>query len=518
MKKKFFALILAFTMMMTMVVAVPVSAATGSITINVANNIHTLEGFRFDAYKIFDLDSFLPGSFPYVINPAFADFDNYPGGTDTPPVPLDVYIRTLNSHSDEMNELAANLWEYILAEGIGSKGDVTGLAGDLSVEISPLELGYYLVYGTGVVDGNVIVAACGLTTTDPDADIFIKADVPELDKYIDDPLDDDLKETDLKIGDIVKFRLESAVPVMTGYESYTFTVHDKMSVGLTYIIYDEGTPSEAHSVKVTVNGVVYDKYEVYSPAGDGCTLDIVFDPVEFVKLTPGEKIVITYEAMLNENAVIGAPGNKNTANLEFSRDPYTDGKGKTPDTETKIYTFRISILKHDDGGKGGPRPLKYLGDAKFILCTDDDEATAIPLILVSTGTGPWLPSIYRVATPDEILDGTDIKYEFVTPESGLVWINGLDAGDYYLFETEAPPGYNKMEGSLKITIVHLGDGDYEVNGLRPGTPIQIENTAGLRFPDTGGIGTVIFTVTGALLMAGAALMLFIRRRRSSAKV
>ena len=534
--KKFFSLLLVLTMIMSFAVTVPVSAAgEGSITINIANNIHTLEGFTFEAYKVFDL---VPGFSPltgegyaYVITPEFRAFDDYP---DSDTKTLAEYIRTLTSHSDEMNELAANLWAYIETKGIAPAGRATGGAGATSVTITDLDIGYYLVYGTGEIDGldgkETIVAACALTTTDLHPEINIKADVPEIEKKVWDDKDKIWKDwTDVNIGDTVQFKLESKVPVMTGYESYTFTVHDIMSPGLTF---------DPTSVVVKINDVVFTDYDVVCPAphpapAPDCTFDLVFDPDVFVTLTPGHSIVITYEAMLNDEAVIAAPGNPNTVHLEFSNDPYTDGTGRTPDSTVKVFTYWFEIFKHtEDHSKEPYDPgfLKGLAGAKFILCTDiTDETTkadtTIKFVRISAGSATE-PAIYRVATPDEITAGTGIETEIVSPESGFIHLRGLDLGVYYLIETVAPDGYKLLDAPIKVEIIPWGtpgEGGFRIRindrpptGLTPSVPV--ENIAGSKFPETGGIGTAIFTVGGLLIMAGAVLALFIRRRRASLNV
>ena len=94
-------------------------------------------------------------------------------------------------------------------------------------------------------------------------------------------------------------------------------------------------------------------------------------------------------------------------------------------------------------------------------------------------------------------------------------VNGLAAGTYYLVETEAPAGYNKLTASIKVTITKTGDTEWSISKddtKEDDKIIDVENSTGSILPSTGGMGTIAFTVVAALLVLGVAVS-FIRDRK-----
>ena len=79
---------------------------------------------------------------------------------------------------------------------------------------------------------------------------------------------------------------------------------------------------------------------------------------------------------------------------------------------------------------------------------------------------------------------------------------------YYLIEKTAPAGYNTLKEAVQVTIGKDGTVSY---GTSTGE-VKIENNTGTELPSTGGIGTTIFYVLGGVLMAGAFVMLVVRKR------
>jgi len=104
---------------------------------------------------------------------------------------------------------------------------------------------------------------------------------------------------------------------------------------------------------------------------------------------------------------------------------------------------------------------------------------------------------YRVANGEE----TGFVETFITVASGDIVIWGVDAADYFLEETQAPAGYNKLAEEVEVT-VDVGNA----------TRAEVENKSGAELPSTGGIGTTIFYVLGGLMVTGAVVVLVSKKR------
>ena len=221
----------------------------------------------------------------------------------------------------------------------------------------------------------------------------------------------------------------------------------------------------------------------------------------------GKEIKVVYKATVNKNAVTEDVTNATTndAYLEYSNDPSTGGTGQTNHDKVYVYDFEFTINKTD-----GTNPL---GGAKFTLKDSAQPANTIKLIQVKAGDDTN-SAIYRVAEAGESNTMTNV----VTPESGKVIIRGLEAGTYKLTETDAPEGYNKVEGDITVTITaeYNEDGtlaSWKVNEDGTNHEVEVVNHAGATLPSTGGIGTVIFTVAGLVLIVAGVAWAMRRRQR-----
>ena len=330
------------------------------------------------------------------------------------------------------------------------------------------------------------------------------------------------ENTTARIGDTVYFQLTSKVPDTSAYDTYTFKFNDTLSAGLTF---------DASSVVVKVGGTDLNKGTDYTvtPAEDTAGANVTIDLSNSIKnQTPGAEIVVTYAATLNENAAIGATANGNSAEVEYSNNPGTDGTGTSVPDITKTYTYAIAVHKYATGDDTG-----HLAGATFILSKEqtlegtqtapnyDGVTNAIKLV----GSG----NTYRVAKADEV----GVPY-FTTNGTDNIIINGLEAGTYYLHEVDAPDGYNKLTAPVKVEIQVTGEeGDDPApsyaapvrlfeNPLISFTRflsatnnvVGIENKSGAMLPETGGIGTIGLTVAGVAVVL---LGIFLPRRKKNRK-
>lgn len=345
-------------------------------------------------------------------------------------------------------------------------------------------LGYYLVVPEGWDGVNPVV--CSLGTTNPDVIINEKNGKPTIDKKVKEG--NDFGDTnDAAIGDYVEFQL--TINVVDG-TPVNYVAHDTMSAGLTFVNKGE------HSLSIKRNDALFDSgnYQVVAEnTGDGCTFEVKFkDGV----LQTNDKVVITYWAQVNENAVVGATGNTNSAILKYG----TNGTAQGGQTTTYVWGF--DVKKYTNGSDNSEVPL---AGAKFQVKSGDKVAF---FKLDNTS------NVYKFAGWD-VTGETSLVSVVETPATGEIKFEGLDSGTYALEEVEAPKGYNKLDSAISFTIKGAtapskGQVSYGTDG---GTGIiKVLNKAGTTLPTTGGIGTTIFYLIGGGLMVAAAVLLIAKKR------
>lgn len=469
MKKKLFSL--AVTLVMALSLAVPAMAAgegdTGSITVD-----NPVSGQTYTAHKIFDVtyadvvgDSD-PTKFAYSIDKEdewFETVSTYAqqagSGLTLTPSAKDADKLIVEVTAD----FSAAEFAKTLATAVeGKTGGVTLVIADGKATADNLPLGYYFVKST-------TGALCNLTTTNPDVTIHDKNDVPF------EKTDD---AADVEVGQTVNYTITGKVPDTTGFESYTYTITDTMSEGLTF----SGT------VTVMVGGaqLAVEHYR-FVPSDNSFTLSI--DVME-IQDKVGQEIKVTYSAVVNENAI--AVISTNEAKLEYSNDPTTDTTTETGKEEEKVFTSKITIDKYQEG-----ETTTKLPDAKFVLYKVVDGQT-----LYYQYTEPSAGVIARVSWVENIADATEVT----TDDNGAAEFKGLKNGVYYLLETEAPEGYNLLDKAVEVK-VEGSDTSANLN-----VTSSVANGTGAILPGTGGMGTTIFYVVGGTLVVAAAVLLITKKR------
>ena len=218
----------------------------------------------------------------------------------------------------------------------------------------------------------------------------------------------------------------------------------------------------------------------------------------------GKAFTVTYYAKVNKDAVVTE---KNNAQLEYGNN--LKETTKTTPSEAKTPTYPLDILKKEKTSE------KELAGAKFSLYTTEADAKAgTNAITVSGSDGKYVVDPTSKNTVFESVAS-------IEGENYNLHVNGLKAGDYWLVETEAPAGYNKLTAPIKVTIKKSADAD--VNNWtisKDGVDekdkiIDIENSTGSLLPSTGGRGAIAFAVIAALLVFGVAVS-FIRDKRKEA--
>ena len=519
--KKIMAVLLAAIMTMAMAVTafaeelVAATAGANTLTVNVKSTTPTqdLNGQTINLYKLFNVTESTSGdtkNYAYTVNTATGYKDaiksalgtSFTGTTDEEYAAAVLALeKTEGAVQKFANDFTADALTKNLA-ATATSGKIT--ESKTSYEFSGLDAGYYLVYVTG---GKEIQSS--LVTVDSTAStVNLKTEAPSITKTAD-------KDT-VSIGQVVKYTVTGSIPDTTGYADYVYKIHDELTDGLDFVNDVNGTACTGN--KVTVKVAFTDTTDA-SAAPTEATLaednsrKMSLDLSDWVKGTQenkGKEFTVTYYAKVNANAVVTE---KNKAELEYGNKP-----GETTTTtpsEAKTPTYPLDILKKNKKGD------KKLAGAKFRLYSSEadakanDESKAIKVSPVVAG-----------ATGNYVVDPTSTTTEFESVESidgknYNLHVNGLAAGTYWLVETEAPAGYNKLTAPIKIEITKSAD--TEVNNWtisKDGTAeddkiIDIENSTGSLLPSTGGMGTIIFAVIAAILVLGVAVS-FIRDKRKNA--
>lgn len=369
---------------------------------------------------------------------------------------------------------------------------------------SGLTAGYYLVFPEGGSTGDNSRGTDAILVNVPKNDGVteqtIKSAFPTVDKKVQtteggNPTDNGTAQ----VGDTVTFKLTAKVPDMTDYDKYTFKFIDKLSDGLEFV---------ADSVEVNIaNNKITAGANTYSATYEDTTktLTVAFDDLKNVvkngtdKVATDDEIVVTYKAKITKDAVTTNPA-KNTVYLEYSNNPGTNELGKSNPDESKVYTYDINIFKFY---KGEENAETALANATFKL-TASEESTSEAIKLVAEADG----KTYHVADAKELEDTSVTKVtEVTTGADGKITIKGLKAGTYYLHETIAPTGYNKLKKPIEIKIDVTNNDytkpSYTVNGTpnkANDSTIKVENVKGVMLPETGSIGTIGLTALGVAVV------------------
>lgn len=476
--KKIMALIVAMVMVLTMgSMTAFADGETGSITINDA-----VVGQTYTIYQILDLESYNASvnAYAYKATTAWNTFINSDDIKGTYVV-VDAQGYVTWKDGADAAAFAKAAQKYAKDNSITNQGSVT--ATTTTVSFTGLDLGYYLVDTT-------LGTLCSLDTTNPDVVMEEKNEVPTNVKTVEEDSTTGTygEKNDADIGQTVNFK--STITAQAGAENYVF--HDTMSAGLTYTgvtgITLNGTAVDASNYTVVTEGLT-----------DGCTFEVRFTQAFCDTLKANDQIVISYTATLNENAVIAGEGNPNTSKLSYGDSSNTK---YTPDSQTKTYTWDVDVFKYTMDGE----TEKALAGATFTLRKTADGSN--PIALVSEGN-----NVYRVAKTGE----TGTVTEITTDATGKFTVKGLDADTYYLTETAAPAGYNKLAGPVTIVIGENGVVNGTTEAPQGVDEVKVLNQTGAELPSTGGMGTTIFYVIGAVLVVGAAILLVARKRMSMNK-
>ena len=496
---------LAAIMMMAMSVTAFAAGTTCSLTVN-AKGGQDLKGQTINLYKLFDVtESGTTGSknYAYTVNTetgyknALVSVLGSPITAASTDEQFAAAVSAIGSNNSiEVQNFANKFTTCALTNSLAAtatSGKIT--ESKTTYEFTDLNAGYYLVYVTG---GKEIQSS--LVTVDETTNtVNLKTEAPSIEKTAN-------KET-VNIGDVVTYTVKGSIPDTTGYDQYQYIIHDTLSKGLDFVNDATGTACEGNSVKVTV---VYTDATDASTAPTTATIDtensrkMSLDLSAWVKASQankGKEFTVTYYAKVNKDAEVT---NNNKASLEYGNNP-SDTTTTTP-SEAKTNTYPLDIKKINKKTK------ELLADAKFSLYRFETNAKNGENAIAVTGSN----GSYVVDA-----DSKNTVFESVATEveNGYnLHLNGLAAGDYWLVETQAPEGFNKLTDPIKVTITKDGDTNWTVkknDKSEDDKIIDIENSTDSLLPSTGGRGAIVFAVIAALLVFGVAVS-FIRDKRKEA--
>mgnify|MGYP004699420041 FL=1 len=545
---KLLSLLLVLTIVFSLSVTALAADTTYTITVDGSG---TVANHTFEAYQIFSGDLHTPETAEGGTASKILSNIVWGTGVDTSKDGFDAAFPESAAATAEKlttvaqaQDFAKKIEPYLSA----THKDASDKNGAGNYVISGLPAGYYLVKDKDdTLTGANDFYTAYLMKVVADVRATPKGEKPTLEKQIQNNNTGEWSTTGnvaFQLGDTVKFRIITSVPDISRYPNgYTYKIYDTMTQGLTSNVKsaddftievknDPGNKLESKYYSVETSQITVDDKLV-----DHFVLTIdVKQAIADGRIAAGSELFIIYTAILNDKAdfyQIGEHRNSNTAYLEYSNNPNGAGTGKTPESKVNAWTFPASISKVD-----GKDSKKILEGAKFVLSRnpnlkvsdmkcDENGVPTVPTDLIplfAPGDQHTSTAAYDIATAEQVDAGTNITYVI---ELGSKVLAGFGEHAYYLYETKAPNGYNLLSEPVKFTFhssatndfvagdpawITLNDSAIKLTGMQ----FEIANNSGATLPETGGIGTTLFYVIGALLVVGAGVLLVTKKRMGKA--
>lgn len=502
--KKLMAALLAVAMVCAM--AIPAFAAEGGTTAGTgSHNSSSTNGKiiiknavankTYKIYRILDLQyNATTKSYHYVKNTKWGDFvDSKTSYLAFNSSTGDV---TWVEHAD-VQTFANDAGVWASTNSIDAEAEKKAQGEDKGIiEFAGLPLGWYLVV-SDLNNGSI----CSIDSTATEVIIEEKNSLPTVTKLV--------KEgntygyyNDANIGDTVEFN--TRITVNDGKPT-NYVLHDTMGSGFEFDNTSVIVYRWRYGHEETLEAGTH--YDLITNNTDGCTFEIQF---KNTALAPSDLLSITYKATVKASATIGTEGNPNTTHLTYNGE-------NTPNSTTKTYVWVMGVHKYTTTSESADHALE---NAEFQLYKTNADASVSYAVLDKTTTGNATDATeYKFVKWGNQSEATTV----VTPASGNINLIGLDAGTYYLEETKAPTGYNKLtdpitvvidRGTLPTVVGSTVSCTVKYNGTEAtdNKTVRVFNNAGTTLPSTGGIGTTIFYVVGGGLMVAAAILLITKKR------
>lgn len=433
-------------------------------------------------------------------------------------------ISKWHDSDDDSIAFARFVCHYLYSNGAAPDSDIVG--GNSSITIP--EAGYYLIVDTinfsngdyyHAYNSFLLVNVPQAVQTSYNVTINHKVVKPTVEKKVYDNFDnqdgtstgDFGSSADHAINEKFQFQLIAKLPAGRDegraydyYDKYTVCFNDTLSEGITYdgldsvVIESNGTPYD-----ITNDSSKYD-IDISNLKSQNSFVVKIHDVKNCVaNLNDGATITVTYTAHLNDKAYVniagGSTSNINKVYLTYSNNPKDESSiGKTPEsTPVCVYTYQLNNTKYRDDDN----PNNVLEGAGFRLYSDKTCTQEVKLYKEGAFYYP-------------IKDATDkaqYAVEMFSDEHGQFNVRGLDAGTYYLRETNPPKDYSACDDK-EIVISATHDVNHVSLSGNLSTTIINKKAGGITLPSTGGIGTTIFYVVGGGLMVAAIVLLVTKKR------
>ncbi len=469
--KKIFAAVLAVMMIALMI---PFSASAAET--NTYNAfIKGKNGFKVNVYKV------------ATINTTTGEYTEIQGGTA-----VATALKTWKNASGNDSKALLAACENATFTDADSKGDHTFASDEDVYNFGTDEAGVYYVKVTGQPAETSVKSKGGALFALPEGtkktqgsaeapiELKINTGAVNVSKEI-VGADIDNKHTTASAGDTVTFKLTASVTGSKEVPLTEYTIHDNLSdsfrdpavtevmVGSTKL--QEGTDYTVD--KTNLSDIQISLSESYLKAAKEGTNDFYVS----------SDVTVTLTAVLKDTAVSGynTTNNSNSDSLTYTN---TYGQTSKPGDDTVyVYTFDLPVFKYD----GTTTDKTGLGNATFVLKKADGTEVATKVTSVEEGS------------------------------KGKVTFEKLAAGTYTVQETKAPSGYNLNSTVYTVDISTDGVITVSVDG-NPSHVDQVEvPDYPVTVPSTGGMGTMMFYVGGAALIACAGVLLFVLKRKKAAK-
>ena len=446
------------------------------------------------------------------------------GEFNNPTTAQDVLAVISKWHDSDDNSIAfARFVCHYLYSGAVDPGTSIPSSGDV-VEIPEDGAGYYLIVDTtdfSTGDSYHAYNSFLLKVNKGKFNLPIKPKFvkPTVEKKVYDNDNNDISSAggwgssaDHAINEKFKFQLIAKLPASSDraydyYDNYTVRFTDTLSEGITFDNLDtvEITNGDGGASQV-ITDTHYNLGKNGLPSSFKLSIDDVKTCAPGLNLNNGATITVTYTAHLNENATVNTEGgsnttdNKNSVFLQYSNNPRINTSlDQTPTSEVRVYTYQLNNTKyHDDDTTGNE-----LAGAGFRLYSDE-ACTPEQEVKLYKKDNFYYP----------IKDATDKAQDAVemfSDEHGQFNVRGLDAGTYYLKETNPPADYSAC-ANKEIVISATHDVNHVSLSGNLSTTIINKKAGGITLPSTGGIGTTIFYVVGGGLMVAAIVLLVTKKR------